>query len=77
MASLIQFLGRSNGHSDYVNKHNIWIPKGIKQKVDEYLNLLIEIQKNNPDTFTEDDFKIKNKDIIDEEPVIKKFKMKE
>ena len=63
MASLIQFLGRSNGHSDYVDKHNIWIPKGIKDKVDEYLNLLIEIQKNNPDTFTEDDFKIKNKNV--------------
>ena len=62
MASLIQFLGRSNGHSDYVDKHNIWIPNEIKDKVDEYLNLLIEIQKNNPDTFTEDDFKIKNKD---------------
>ena len=62
MASLIQFLGRSTGHSDYVDKHNIWIPNEIKLKVDEYLNLLIEIQKNNPDTFTEEDFKIKNKD---------------
>jgi len=57
IASLIQFLGRSNGHNTYVTKHNIWIPQSIYSKAKERINKLIDISKCNPEKFVETDFR--------------------
>lgn len=56
ISSLIQFLGRSNGHIDFCNKHTLWIPKHIYEKAIETIKLLIDIQQQKPEIFTENYF---------------------
>lgn len=58
-ASLIQFLGRSNGHKDFVDIHNVYIPKHVYEEADNYINILIDVQRTEPEIFTEERFKDK------------------
>lgn len=66
IASLIQFLGRSNGHTKYCDPHTLHIPKSIYDKAIEAIEILINIQKEEPKIFKERDFRNKTKREIDE-----------
>ena len=66
ISSLIQFLGRSNGHAHFCQRHTLWIPKTIYDKAMDTIKLLVDIQEQQPEKFTEKDFRKKTKRDIEE-----------
>lgn len=61
LASLIQFLGRANGGTEYVEVINIWSPKKVIHIANEQIALTNESLKKDPEEFKETDFRKKSK----------------
>lgn len=59
LATLIQILGRANGHKNFVNSHNIHMTQNLYDKVSEYLEYQIKIIKSSPEIISEADFREK------------------
>ena len=66
LAALIQILGRANGGIEYVKVMNIWSRKEVIDAANEQIEIMNNILEQNPEEFTENDFRKKSKSEIEE-----------
>jgi hypothetical protein len=63
---LIQILGRANGEKQYVQIMNIWTPKKVMDEANEYIEILNDLHKRDPEIYIESDFRKKtSREIIE------------
>jgi hypothetical protein len=61
ISSLVQLFGRSCGDKKYVDKMNIWCPRDVYNIVNNQIEICKKIFSENPEFYTEKDFREKTK----------------
>lgn len=67
LATSVQLIGRANGGTKYVKKHNIYIEKSHYENIEERFNYGIKLIESNPEEICETDFRdktAKEKDMV-------------